>query len=464
MPESILLSRPKSLKGELTLPPDSEYFFMTFLMASLSRGDSELLHYQESPQVLVYQSWFQQLEVPFHQETESLVIQGKNEHWRPQFKPLAFEVSDQLNCNLLWVEFLTQSEWNLIQFKSSDLIGSDNHLKELYQALSADLILNTQFDLDLTDSLLSITPVKLAKLKSEYLFKDAQTNRRNLILLRHFLQSKPCSIQEPYALNDSMIPLMRFFGVEVDIDRQGTQELSELEKRLARLRGIKTEKRAISSYSGQQKLSAAQVRLPACPNIAAALSVLGSLTPRTEFILKNISVNPSRSGVFTCLRRLGYQVEILRRKERQGDAIGDLSVKFSRDRVARKLSSETMQSAYNHYALIATSACYAEGESILRDLFLKLPFHQKELHVLASNLKQTGAEIGEFDEGIVIRGREECDSGAYDGKDFTRVNLALYILCLTTHGQSEFFGLKMIEDYYPSLIEAIQTLQVNQED
>lgn len=205
MSESILLSRPKSLKGELILPPDSEYFFMTFLMASLSRGDSELLHYQESPQVLVYQNWFQQLEVPFHQETESLIIQGKNEHWRPQFKSLTFEVSDQLNCNLLWIEFLVQSEWNLIQFKSSNLIGSDNHLKELYEALNTDIQLNTQFDLALSDSVLSITPTKLAKLKSEYVFKDAQINRRNLIILRHVLQSTPCSIQEPYALNLSLI-------------------------------------------------------------------------------------------------------------------------------------------------------------------------------------------------------------------------------------------------------------------
>lgn len=454
MSDSIQLTRPKGLVGQVTLPPDPEYFFLSCLLASLCRDASDLIHFQESHQVNLFRSWFEEVGVEFQEETETIILQGKNFEWRPSFRDTNFNVSQHLLCNILWLEFLLQSQWAQVNFVGDAL---------LLDELDSYLADQPHFDAQFQGEELVILRTQEPKLKAEVIFKKPQPIERNLIILRSLLNSHACTIQEPYALHDSLIPLLSTFGAPANIDRQGTQELSELEKRLARLRGIKTEKRSICSLDETSSLQAKQIRLPADPTMAAALSILGALTPRSDFTLKNVSVNSSRSGVFTAMKRFGYHIESLRRKERQGDAIADIQVKFSRDRLARKLSSETMQAAQSQYPLVCIAACYAEGESIIRDLFLQTPYQQRELHQLAQNLKHTGAEIGEFDEGIVIRGREECDSGDYDGMGYHKITLALYILCLTTHGKSNFYGMEQLEELYPEVVEAIQTLQL-QED
>ena len=84
------------------------------------------------------------------------------------------------------------------------------------------------------------------------------------------------------------------------------------------------------------------------------------------------------------------------------------------------------------------------------------------LHHLATNLKHTGAEIGEFDEGIVIRGREECDSNTYQAQGDEILALALYVLSRTTHGKSHFMSIDLIEKYFPSFIPYIELLEVTQ--
>ncbi len=447
------LSRPGPLNGELILPPDEEYFYYCLFMASLSTGSTELLHFQPTPQIDLLVEWFHTLKIITLIEPETLVIIGQGAQFRPDYQDVSFELSRHTRVNVLFVEFLRSSDWPLVQFKGTSL-----HLGQLSDELS-----NLQgYILDSKEGTLDIQFEQPKELKSEYKFKQSSSIARDIIFLRCLLDEHSCLVQEPFAINDSFIQVMNFFGIKTNIDRQGNQELSELEKRLSRLRGIKSEKKSICSIGGFKQINAKQIRLPADPDIASALTVLGCLIPKSYFILKNVSVNPSRSGIFTSLKRLGFKVDSLRRKERQGDAIADIEVQFTRNRLARKIGGESMLSSTRQYPILAIAACYADGESILRDIPLVHENEIMRLHHLATNLKHTGAEIGEFDEGIVIRGREECDSNTYQAQGDEILALALYVLSRTTHGKSHFMSIDLIEKYFPSFIPYIELLEVTQ--
>lgn len=454
MSDSVRLSRPEGLKGEIVISSDPIYFFLSCLCASFARGDSEFLNYSSSYQCNLFIEWFEAIELDFQIEPHSLILTGKSQEWQPKFKETIFELSHYHLANLLWAELLLFSGWSVLTFE-----GEPSQLQAFAELTKKYL----HAEGNIKGQNLHLTRSEVPELNHEYRFTQAEPLLRNILTLRHFLAHESIRTQEPYALQDSLSSLLDFFGVDTQIDRQGTQELSELEKRLARLRGIKIEKKALFSMASKSQIKSKQIRLPGDPTVAAALATLGVLTPKTAFVIKNVSVNPSRSGFFTALKRFGYQVEILRRKERQGDAVGDIDVKFSRNRQSRKLGAETMQASELQYPLLSVGACYAEGESILRDISLETKSQITELHQLVSQLKITGAEVGEFDEGLVIRGREECDSGDYDGNVNPRIALALYILCQTTHGQSNFKGIAEINTYYSEVPKLIEKLQVSKD-
>jgi 5-enolpyruvylshikimate-3-phosphate synthase len=271
------------------------------------------------------------------------------------------------------------------------------------------------------------------------------------ILLQALLHELPLALEEKATTRDQLCGMLAFFGAPILIETTGAEEMDELARRMARLQGQKFEKKFLTKLEPCKVLAGKEVFVPGDPTEACALAILASVIPGSEATIRNVCLNPGRAGAFNALKRMGANIEVVQKKERYGDQFGSIRVQSCKRLVGRKFSADIMMTCTEEVPLLSIAASLAEGESILR-----LPEHEaKERHrvleIMTANLKKAGVEVGVYEEGIVVRGREELDSASFDAREEPGVALALTVLGRIAHGHTELDGSECLELEFPGL-------------
>ena len=83
---------------------------------------------------------------------------------------------------------------------------------------------------------------------------------------------------------------------------------------------------------------------------------------------------------------------------------------------------------------------------------------RENLEWLAMNLRKTGVEVGVYDDGLVIRGKEELDGGEFDAANNPLTALTLFIVSLLGRGNSSIIGSEIMESTFPQISEKIKSI------
>jgi 5-enolpyruvylshikimate-3-phosphate synthase len=159
---------------------------------------------------------------------------------------------------------------------------------------------------------------------------------------------------------------------------------------------------------------------------------------------------------------MGGNFETVSRRERFGDVYGDVMVyplASGKRLQGRRFSEDTIATGLEEYPFLAVAACFAEGETILR-----IPKEiRKEMRTtneaLAENLRKTGAEVGVYDDGLVIRGLETIVNGSdFDGGEVPQNGLALSVLSLALENDEPVANVELVERSYPGVLQKMNQL------
>src|SRR5262249_41891451 len=86
----------------------------------------------------------------------------------------------------------------------------------------------------------------------------------------------------------------------------------------------------VVALEGGQRLRAAEVALPGDPSSAAFLAVAALVVPGSEVRVRDVGLNPIRTGALTILRRMGADIRMERPRDEAGEPRGDLVVRATR--------------------------------------------------------------------------------------------------------------------------------------
>jgi 3-phosphoshikimate 1-carboxyvinyltransferase len=173
--------------------------------------------------------------------------------------------------------------------------------------------------------------------------------------------------------------------------------------------------------------------------------------------LEGVVLSPGRAGFLAALRRMGADIEVISRRERQGETLGTLRVR-SADLLGKRFGADNLPSMRDEVFLLMVAASYAEGETIIRDI-AHLRRHRRDLlKAFAGALKAAGVEIGEIEDGLVIRGRSDYDGAAYECLGHPPLALACLVMGLKSHGASTLAGAECLEAAYPGLLDRLAAL------
>ncbi len=415
----------KALKGNHHLMADREHLLTAIILTCYSDQPQRLIAPPEAFSDEIIQ-WCHKVGVGLASEHDGIEIRGGG--W--SFKPMKFDLPnfDSLQLDLLQISFLRFHFKELVLTRESEMYRDE--LKSY--ALAIGLTVHSE---ESTITLENKESSRIPKIPKEFFGYESWL--RNDRILQCFPSFQDLQFKERYSCREQLITLSTTWGFENEKEIPNIQELDELERRLLKMRGGLQDKRSTFSLRPAVKFRKRAVTLYADTTIAATIATLALLTPGSDIVLENVLVSSSRSHFFNLAKKMGALIDFGIKRESLGETFANVRVKYSQHLQGKKIAGEALIASIEEFPLLAILAGYSEGETIIRG-FSKLPgAYEKQLHNLTLNLKKAGVEIGEFEDGLVIRGRSELDGAPFDAESHPCLTLAYWVLGQTAKGRSE---------------------------
>ena len=444
---------------EFVLNPDRERMELALVMALLVNGRTVFEDFSFAAGVEPFAEALKEFGLNYTQQGHQLVLEGKGfQYSLPDMLPMGMSES---RCVMLW----TLASKDVEQIYT---FAAENDEAGVAQVANAKELLQKYF---------KVKPVADEPAKFTFTFavedpaikKDSLGNistiMRNRLLLRTLIRGEYLSFEEKGSVHDQWTKMLMYFSVSLKYESRGMEQLTELERRMMMARGQKIERTQFTEISETPVITGRDYYIPGDTTEAMAfvlLTTIAGIPKNTEVCLKNVDLNSSRAGALTCLKRMGGNFETVSRRERFGDVYGDIMVyplASGKRLQGRRFSEDTMATGIEEFPFLAVAACFAEGETILR-IPKELRAEMRPINeALAENLRKTGAEVGVYDDGLVIRGLETIVNGSdFDGGNVPQNGLALSVLSVALENDEPVANSELVEATYPGVLQKLNQL------
>ena len=227
----------------------------------------------------------------------------------------------------------------------------------------------------------------------------------------------------------------------------------------------KTKKFDHIKIKGEKKIHSFNYTVPADISSSAFFIVLTALSNNSKLLIKNVNINPSRTGVIKILKKMGVKISLKNKKNYKGEKISDIFVKSSKKIKSINCPPSLNASAIDEFLIIFLVAARANGVSYFRELSElnqkespRLKWGSKILNMMGVKTELTNHSIKIYGEPklklikpIIIKKYL---------KDH-RVFMMSTIAALTCGGKWQIHDLDSIKTSFPSFLKIIKKLNEN---
>lgn len=152
-----------------------------------------------------------------------------------------------------------------------------------------------------------------------------------------------------------------------------------------------------------QSLQAVDVIVPSDPSSATFFAALAALADDGELSLENVCLNPTRTGAFDILRRMGATLQEQEVREVGGERIGTLLVRPSTLQ-GTDIGGAEIPRCIDELPMLACLASRASGETRIRDAHELRVKESDRIRAVVDNLRALGVDTEEFPDGLRVAG------------------------------------------------------------
>ncbi|QGQ46682.1 3-phosphoshikimate 1-carboxyvinyltransferase [Metabacillus sediminilitoris] len=429
MSEQKKLSNVNNLAGTIEVPGDKSISHRAVMFGSLANGKTVITNFLMGADCLSTVDCFRKMGVSIDIQEGTVTVEGKG--YDGLVEPSSIlDVGNSGTTTRLMMGILAGSSFH------SCIIGDESIAKRPMARVTKPLRLmgakidgreNGQFTpLAIRGGELHgikyESPVASAQVKSAILLAGLKTNQEETTVI------------EPHKSRDHTERMLRAFGVEVKED-----EIS-------------------ATVKGGQSLTATNIFVPGDISSAAFFLVAGAIVPNSEIILKNVGINPTRTGILDVLKMMGASIEIIPHKEDAFEPIADIVIKTSSLK-GTTISGDLIPKLIDEIPVIALLATQAEGETIIKDASELKVKETNRIDTVVGELSKIGATIKGTDDGMIITGKTKLVGNAtVSSHGDHRIGMMLAVASCITQDAITLYDAKAIEVSYPNFFDHLALL------
>lgn len=156
---------------------------------------------------------------------------------------------------------------------------------------------------------------------------------------------------------------------------------------------------------GQGKLTGQTIEVPGDPSSAAFPLVAAILVPGSEVTIRNVLMNPTRTGIILTLQEMGADISLMNERVSGGESVADLKVRSSDDLKGVTVPKARAPSMIDEYPILAVAAAFAEGRTVMEGIEELRVKESDRLSAVADGLKANNIRCEEGADYLIVEGK-----------------------------------------------------------
>jgi 3-phosphoshikimate 1-carboxyvinyltransferase len=416
-----------SLKGTISVPGDKSISHRSIMFGALADGTTMIENFLPGADCLSTISCFSKLGVTIKQDGGTVQVTGKG------FSGLqeAGEVLDVGNSGTtirLMLGILAGQPFHSVLAGDESIARRPmTRVVKPLQLMGAQI--NGRKNGEFTP--LSVKGGNLQAIRYELPVASAQV--KSAILLAGLQAKGQTVIIEPEKTRDHTERMIVQFGGHIEKD--GNQIMLE----------------------GNQHFRGTSVFVPGDISSAAFFMVAAAITPNSEVTLRNVGLNPTRTGIIDVMTQMGADIEVDMISSEKGEPYGNITVRSS-SLNATTIEGDIIPRLIDEIPIIALLATAAKGTTIIKDAAELKVKETNRIDTVAAELSRIGADITPTEDGLLIKGGASLSGGTVSSHGDHRIGMMLAIAALLAKNEVVLEDAGAINVSYPQFFTHLADL------
>ncbi|HAT2065124.1 TPA: 3-phosphoshikimate 1-carboxyvinyltransferase [Legionella pneumophila] len=368
------ISKPVScLKGEITVPGDKSISHRSIIFGAIAIGTSVIDGFLDGEDCIATLKAFQSMGVRIEgPDKQRVIIHGVGKYGLKQPQNI-------IDCGNSGTSMRLLAGLLAAQQFDSQLTGDESLLKRPMLRISRPL---SQMGADVTtqDGKPPIVIKGGKKLNGiHYVMPEASAQVKSCLLLAGMYAEGQTKITENAVSRDHTERMLKTFSYPVQI-QDGT---------------------IVIDRNGE--CHGTRLNIPGDISSAAFFIVAASIAPGSDILIRNVGINPTRTGIIHILTEMGADIRVLNQRAYGEEPIADLHIRYSQLK-GIDIPASMVPLAIDEFPVIFIAAACAQGKTTLhgaKELRLK---ESDRIGAMVDGLNQLGVHAEGFDDGILIEG------------------------------------------------------------
>ena len=206
------------------------------------------------------------------------------------------------------------------------------------------------------------------------------------------------------------------------------------------------------------RLAPQDVTVPGDISSAAFFMVLGSIMPDSEITIKNVGLNPTRTGIIDVMKAMGADISVFNERTEGGEPTADMTVRTS-SLHGTEIGGALIPRLIDELPVIAAAAVFANGKTVIRDAQELKVKETNRIRAVVDEFKKAGVDITETDDGMIIKGGRTIHGADFATYGDHRMAMSLAILAQLAEGGSTLDDASCVDVSYPGFFDDFYGLE-----
>jgi 3-phosphoshikimate 1-carboxyvinyltransferase len=251
------------------------------------------------------------------------------------------------------------------------------------------------------------------------------------------------TLEEPFETRDHTEIMLKYLGANITVK--------------------KSKNKKIISIFGKHPIDAKDISVPGDISSAAFMMVLALISKNSKVTIKNVLLNPTRTGILDVFKKMKAKIKIKNKKIICGEIVGDLEVQSSNLK-ATTVTEKMAPRLIDEYPILFIAACFAKGTSNFKGIEELRVKESDRIKSMEDGLKPLGAKITSTKSSVKITGVQSFKLNKkikIDAKGDHRIAMSFYVLSQVLNKSFKIKDFNYVKTSFPSFTKTINNLRKN---
>ena len=418
----------KSLSGEIIPPPDKSISHRAVIISCLSEGRSIIRNFLRAEDPVRTLDAFRHMGIDVEDNGKDIITHGKGLNGLK-------EPQNIIDCGNSGTTMRLLSGVLAGQSFPATLTGDASLIRRPMQRAISPL---SEMGALITSKKGGYPPlhIKPGELKPiHYKSPLASAQVKSSILLAGLYCHGVTSVTEPEKSRDHTERMLKTVGVNIEI------------------KGLTV------SITGKARLNPLDITIPGDFSSAAFFIVAGTIVYNSNVVIKNVGINPTRTGLIDILKRMGADIRFENTREVSGEPVADIYIK-SVHLTGIELGGNEILRALDEFPILCIAASVASGTTKIRGARELRVKESDRIASMARALKKMNVDVEELEDGIIIKGAQRLGATSVNSYGDHRVAMALTIAGLVSQGEMNIENTECINTSFPEFFDTLNKLRI----